>query len=437
MGICVGMYGVLGVLYILYRKNQDSLKRYKEVSEKIVVLLFCVNTLVLVLELGSRAAVETDGKVKIERNGYGEGYKEETFRMRVEGEAQEEVRIRVSPRTYSEEEVREMFRQAMAVLEQELLGKNESVDHVETDLHLPDKVEGFPVTVVWELSRYDVMDMTGRIKNEVLQEADPGNEGLLVTVTGILRCEEEEAVFSTEVRLFRAAEKEAGIRERVLAMVKDADEREQEEMYLALPQSIDGKKISWKREEASKAVPILFLGIIGSFLLVCLERQKDGKRRKERSEQMLLDYPEIISQFTMLMGAGMTAKSVWKKVAEDYQEQYKRTERKRYAYEEILYTWQEMQGGVPEHECYERFAHRCELLPYMKFGVLLAQNLKKGARGISQMLQMEAVQAMEERKSRARRLGEEAGTKLLLPMLLMLVIVLTIVVVPAFFSIQL
>ena len=50
------------------------------------------------------------------------------------------------------------------------------------------------------------------------------------------------------------------------------------------------------------------------------------------------------------------------------------------------------------------------------------------------MLRLEAVQAFEERKATAKRLGEEAGTKLLLPMFLMLAIVLVIVIVPAFFS---
>ena len=53
------------------------------------------------------------------------------------------------------------------------------------------------------------------------------------------------------------------------------------------------------------------------------------------------------------------------------------------------------------------------------------------------MLRLETVQAFEERKARARRLGEEAGTKLLIPMFLMLAVVLVIVIVPAFLSIQL
>ena len=55
---------------------------------------------------------------------------------------------------------------------------------------------------------------------------------------------------------------------------------------------------------------------------------------------------------------------------------------------------------------------------------------------MNQILKTEASQAFEERKARARRLGEEAGTKLLAPMFLMLAVVLVIVIVPAFMSVQ-
>ena len=72
----------------------------------------------------------------------------------------------------------------------------------------------------------------------------------------------------------------------------------------------------------------------------------------------------------------------------------------------------------------------------MKFGALLAQNLKKGTK-MADLLRNEAAQAFENRKSRAKRLGEEAGTKLLAPMFGMLAIVLIIVIVPAFLSMQL
>ena len=67
---------------------------------------------------------------------------------------------------------------------------------------------------------------------------------------------------------------------------------------------------------------------------------------------------------------------------------------------------------------------------------MLTQNLRKGSKGLSELLRTEADQAFEERKAAAKKRGEEAGTKLLLPMFMMLSTVLLIVIVPAFLSIQ-
>ena len=55
---------------------------------------------------------------------------------------------------------------------------------------------------------------------------------------------------------------------------------------------------------------------------------------------------------------------------------------------------------------------------------------------MTELLKLESIQAFEERKAQAKRLGEEAGTKLLLPMFLMLAMVLVIVIVPAFLTLQ-
>ena len=55
---------------------------------------------------------------------------------------------------------------------------------------------------------------------------------------------------------------------------------------------------------------------------------------------------------------------------------------------------------------------------------------------IEDLLGREAEEAFDDRKNLARKLGEEAGTKLMIPMFLMLIVVFAIVIVPAFFSIQ-
>ncbi len=52
------------------------------------------------------------------------------------------------------------------------------------------------------------------------------------------------------------------------------------------------------------------------------------------------------------------------------------------------------------------------------------------------MLELEMNDAFEQRKTTAKRLGEEAGTKLLLPLFLLLGIVMVIVIVPALTAIR-
>ena len=93
-----------------------------------------------------------------------------------------------------------------------------------------------------------------------------------------------------------------------------------------------------------------------------------------------------------------------------------------------------MKSGVAEGTAYENFGRRCQLPNYIKMGSLLSQNLKKGSKGLVSLLEKEALSSMEERKNTARKLGEQAGTKLLFPMLLLFGVVLIILIVPAFLS---
>ena len=68
--------------------------------------------------------------------------------------------------------------------------------------------------------------------------------------------------------------------------------------------------------------------------------------------------------------------------------------------------------------------------------MMTEQNLNKGTRGMQQLLKKEVEDAFEERKRIARKKGEEAGTKLLIPMVMMLAVVIAIVAVPALMSMR-
>lgn len=80
------------------------------------------------------------------------------------------------------------------------------------------------------------------------------------------------------------------------------------------------------------------------------------------------------------------------------------------------------------------FGAGCRLRPYRKLSGLLEQNVRNGAEGLRKALETEMESAFEEEKALARRRGEEASTKLMLPLFLMLMIIMVMVSVPAFLA---
>ncbi len=221
----------------------------------------------------------------------------------------------------------------------------------------------------------------------------------------------------------------------VAKMVSVNESKNRTKETIKLPQEVEGKVITYHKKVDLRGLVVLAMGIITVILLLLLERQKERQDIHMREVQMMQDYPDIIGKLNLLLEAGMTVKSAWRKMIMDYE---KRKEKKemRYAYEEMQSTYREMQSGITETESYERFGRRCGLQAYLKLGALLSQNVRKGTKGLTELLRLEAVHAFEERKALAKRLGEEAGTKLLFPMFLMLGIVLVMIIVPAFLSLQ-
>ena len=102
------------------------------------------------------------------------------------------------------------------------------------------------------------------------------------------------------------------------------------------------------------------------------------------------------------------------------------------AYEELLYTCRELRSGISEGLAYEHFGKRAGLQEYIRLSALLAQNLKRGNSTLLERLREEAEKSGQERLQESKKMGEEAGTKLLVPMVLMLAVVMAVIMIPAF-----
>lgn len=202
--------------------------------------------------------------------------------------------------------------------------------------------------------------------------------------------------------------------------------------YYYLPEQWNGKKLQWISPADTSGKMLTGIFLIAAMIVLVMKGREEQVQLQKRQEELLMDYPGLIMKFTLLVQAGMTVRKAFQKIALDYGRKKKSI--KRAAYEEIRVVCYEMESGVSEGEAYRRFGERCGQVKYKTLATLLIQNLQKGSRQMADMLERESVEAWEERKRKARVLGEAAATKLLFPMMLMLIIVMAIVMIPAFLS---
>lgn len=430
MLICIVIYlAGFGFLLLFRRRKIPPFCKTKE-GKRMIAIIFLANTIALCLFVqDGQKAGRAD---RIYRNAYGKGDKRETYKVTIEdGVQDEEITVEVGEREYTNEEIRNIFKKCMDLLDKKVLANNESFDHVEEDLNLVSSLEEYPVGIQWNIEKNDVLDIFGAV-----HEYNTKEEGTLVEIKGVLSYREEQAMYvRTAIVYPRSRNAKEKLVEQVSNWIEEKERTTRQEESFQLPSNLYGHEIQWKKEIQPRGYYVLVLGIVGAVLMLALKKQNEKEEEKARKEQLFRDYPEMISKFTLLLSTGMNVRNVWERIVEDYEAQ-KEVFGKRIVYEEMRYTCNEMNGGIPENEAYERFGRRCGTSMYVKFGALLSQNLRKGTQGLSQILDLEALQAFENRKNHAKRLGEEAGTKLLLPMFAMLGVVLVIIIIPAFLSMQ-
>ena len=396
--------------------------------KKIIVMTLLLTLVVLVVEL-----LPKDGETFVTRNTYGEGSKTQEYELIIEDEDEKQkLLFEVEEQRYTKEEVQQLFQKVMEELDNVVLGENKSFNRIESDLKLVTALEDYPVNIQWDLDTYEVMSIEGELRQDRLT-----TEGTLVRLRGTISYGEEQTAYVRNMMVF--APTREGTEKFLYEVRQEVEEREastREEEGFRLPQKLKGKQLTWKVKKEYRWYYIPLIGSVSAVYLVYRDREKVKQKEKRRREELIREYPGMISKFTMLLDTGTTVKNAWEKIVQNYELQREETG-KQTVYEEMLLTYREMQGGVSEGEAYEKFGKRCGVTVYLKFGAMLAQNLRKGSKGISGLLRMEAIQSFENRKSAAKRLGEEAGTKLLMPMMGMLMVVLVIVMVPAFLTMQL
>lgn len=364
----------------------------------------------------------------IPRSSYAEMTREETLSLKLENGEEIPMIIQVDERIYSEEEIEAFFQEAREKLPKAILGENLSLDAVWTDLNFITQLENNPVSIEWQTSDGEFLTAMGERTEKELD----GEEKKSLTITACLSCQEQEDILEIPISLVEKSKNaEEVFLEKVQKEVTKRQEESRTEETFMLPEEVDGSSLIWLKKNQVSIGGIVFLIFILGGVVYWKEEKNRERQEEKRKQQMMLDYPEVVSKLTLLLGAGMSLQRAWERMVKEYLAKKKE---QRYVYEEMARTSRETANGIPWNIALDHFGKRSKLSAYMKFATLLAQNAKRGNRGLAESLQKEAEEAFEERKAMARKLGEEASTKMLVPMFLMLAMVLVVIMVPAFLS---
>lgn len=407
--------------------EQQIREHYLSIYSTMLMVVFAGDLLCLAIWAGARGNAKLIDGNALPRNAYGEGDVEVELLAEIPGIQEEIFDYVVEERRFTEEELEKSFAQAQALLPDAILGENVRLEDVRKDLELVSELEGYPFRISWKSGAYSLIHSDGTVHNEEL------TQGEIVALTAQLRYEDwvREVGLYVQVNPVVYTPKEA-IRVKIEELLREREESTKAAEMMVLPEQIGGEPLVWKEMIEDSSGYFLLLVLFAAGVLYWGRGRELDRKLEERERELLADYPEIVNKLVLYMGAGMTIRNAFLKMGEDYKRQ--KEERKKYVYEEILMTCYELQGGRSETEAYDHFGRRCQVQSYIRLSALLSQNIRKGSNDLLRMLRQEADNAFTQRKNLAKKLGEEAGTKLLLPMMMMLCVVMVIIMIPAYFS---
>lgn len=331
----------------------------------------------------------------------------------------------------SDKQANELFTQAKNEIDDSFCEKGQSVEQVRGHINMKEAYAQGAVEAEWTLSDYDLVDIDGDVNQDAFEETDD-EQGKLISASVELSCGEHRQLYDFSFVVF-PDELDAG--ERLIKGINrhiDSEMSKTGTKKLTLPDEVDGVKLSWSQEKSNTAAKIAMLEVVVIVLLVLEKKEKKKTAQKERNIQLQLEYPEIVSKMAVLMGSGMTVEQAWNRITARYLDERKNNDKNIMpAYEEMLVTEREISDGVTGRKAYAGFAERVKLPCYQKLVRIILQSIHKGSKGVCEMLEKESEDAFDERRLLALKLGEEAGTKMLMPMMIMMAIVIAIVIAPA------
>ena len=161
--------------------------------------------------------------------------------------------------------------------------------------------------------------------------------------------------------------------------------------------------------------------VVVFFIMGYLPYDAVNQTVKRRAEEIEHDFPQLVSQMTLLVVAGMEVNRAWKISSKGGQSTL---------YEEMNRVNLDLENNVAPVEAYSKFITRCNNKYATKLATAIIQNLSKGNSEIVKLFRQLNDESWSEHRHSARRMSEKIQSKLFIPTMLMFAGILILVIVP-------
>lgn len=405
----------------MWRFNQ-VIKKYK--LPIIICLAIWIVAIAAFMQDGTE---ETLKGYTIEREGYEGKDRVYSIDARVGDLTFENIEVNVEKRRYSTSELHELFL-ACHDLIKDFLSIDSGSGYVSEDLSFESALPQSPLSWEWVSLDESIITSEGVIKTpkesyaQVVCIASYGEWSESCSFEFLIKPNEDI--------------KRRYVKESVEELIRQRQEDTSENESFELPGQIDDVEIHYTEKESKDAFKYLLIAVIACIVVFVAFFYDSKNEVKNKKSEILYEYPVVIQKLVMYISAGMTVRNAWSRICEGrYRNATDKSSKGSLGiYEEMIITENEIKTGVSESIAYEHFGERINDNTIIRFTTLLSQNIRKGSTSLSQLLSEESQRAFELRMNNARKKGEEAGTKLLLPMALLLIVVTVMIMIPAFWN---
>lgn len=198
---------------------------------------------------------------------------------------------------------------------------------------------------------------------------------------------------------------------------------------VVLPQKLDtGERLTWEQAEDSNLSVCFVTGILMLWLLYKSRFYKIEREEKNAKASIIRELPEFINKIVLLMNAGVVLHTAFMKIIDDYNSNRGRMNYFYLQLNQICKAVRETNGSLCQE--LQQFAKRSGVKELIRTANIITDNISKGA-DLSDKLKRENELLWFARKQQSEEKGRLAETKLTLPLMILLMVLIMVTVAPA------